>query len=184
MRGESRRLRRERDKRACSFRCLFWQVVGTHPRHGRIAADIRRHPTNAVDARSVHDCLSRNRTGPQRHRTRFDTSPGLSTYRRGNRSHEPPSAAPGSPPTCWTMLTLTCHFTATNSKHHRYAQPPRRRPDRTRTVGGRQNLVCFLHPSPEPNTLRRRLRGRRMTRPGSPARARAPSGDKEAWVGC
>ena len=81
VRGESRRLRRERDNANTHlFRCLLRRIA----QRDRVVATIR--PVfgatwrTAADAKSVHDHLSRHHAGPIMERARFEISLGAGTH--------------------------------------------------------------------------------------------------------
>ena len=98
VRGESRRLRRERDNaKTLLFRYLLRRIAQ------RDCAVVIMRPVfsatwrTAADAKSVHDHLSRHHAGPIIERARFDISLSTSTYmplsKTSNRCREPRFAA-------------------------------------------------------------------------------------------
>src|SRR6266568_2183650 len=98
MRGESRRLRRERDNAKDTLIPMSLRRIALRDRAVVIMRPVFSATwRTAADAKSVHDHLSRHHAGPIIDRARFDISLGTSTYmpaeQTGNRCREPRFAA-------------------------------------------------------------------------------------------
>lgn len=97
MRGESRRLRRERDnaKKLLSG-CTLWRIAQRDRAVAIMRPVFSANWRTAADVRSVHDHLSRHHAARNRtNRFRFGlgTSPYIPPRKTGNRRCEPPFAA-------------------------------------------------------------------------------------------
>jgi hypothetical protein len=98
VRGESRRLRRERDnaKKLLSG-CLLQRIAERDCAVPIMRPIFSANWRTAADARSVHDHLSRHHAGPKIERACFDiglgTSPHMPAGNTSSRRREPPLAA-------------------------------------------------------------------------------------------
>ena len=113
VRGESRRLRRERDDtKTLLSRCPLWRIA----QRDRAVVIMRPafSPTwgTAADAKSVHDHLSRHHTGSIMERARFDISLRTSTYMldRQNEQSPPRASVYRIPPHATAGWTGPGHF--------------------------------------------------------------------------
>ena len=81
VRGESRRLRRERDDtKTLLSRCPLWRIAQRNRAVSKMRPAFSATWGTAADAKSVHDHLSRHHTGSIMERARFDISLRTSTY--------------------------------------------------------------------------------------------------------
>ena len=91
VRGESRRLRRERDNaRTLLFRRLLRRVAQRDRTIVTMRPVFSTPWRTAADAKSVHDHLSRHHTGSIMERARFDISLRTSTYMLDRQNGQSP----------------------------------------------------------------------------------------------
>ena len=111
VRGESRRLRRERDNAKKLFPdVLLWRIAQRDCAVAIMRPVFGANWRTAADVKSVHDHLSRHHAGPKIERARFDIGLGIAgiglhapadmpAVKTGNRRREPAALPPPPSPT-------------------------------------------------------------------------------------